>query len=86
MVGILWHSVAAGDSLGVGKLPLLVPVIVQLLADSTDVPLVVGCSFSSGVEVSARLVVQPVSATMVSLSAWKGLLARSAVVELGEGS
>ena len=80
---------AAGDSLGMGKLPLLVPAIVQLLAVSTNMPLVVGCSFSSGVEVSARLVVQPVSATMVScvsLSAWKGLLARSAVVGLGEGS
>ena len=86
MVGILWHSVAAGDRCGMGRLPLLLPVMVQLLAVSTDIPLVVGRSFGSGVEASARLVVQPVSATMVSLSAWKGLLAKSAMVGLGEGS
>ena len=87
MVGILWHSVAAGDSWAIGRLPLLVPVMVQLLAVSTDVPFAVGCSLISGVEVFARLVVHPVSATMVvsSLSAWNGLLARSAVVGLGEG-
>ena len=61
--------------------------MVQLLAVSTDVPLVVGCSLSNGVDAAARLVVHLVSATMVSssLSAWKGLLARSAVVGLGEG-
>ena len=67
----------------------MLPVMVQLLAVVTDIPLVVVCSLSNGVEVSARLVVQPVSATMVScvlLSVWKGLLARSAVVGLGEGS
>ena len=87
MVGILWHSVAVGDSLSMGRLPLLVPVMVQLLAVSTDMPLVVGCSLISGVEAFARLVVHPVSATIVlslSLSAWKGLLARSALVGLGE--
>ena len=87
MVGILWHSVAAGDSWAMGRLPLLVPVIVQLLAVSTDMPLTVGCSLISGVEAFARLVVQPVSATIVAslLIAWKGLLARSALVGLGEG-
>ena len=63
----------------------MLPVIVQLLAVVTDIPLVVVCSLSNGVEVFARLVVQPVSATMVSLSAWNGLLARSAMVGLGEG-
>ena len=62
--------------------PLLVPVMVQLLAVITDIPLLVGCSSTGGVELFARLVVQPVSATMVvlSLSAWKGLSARSALV------
>ena len=87
MSGILWHSVAAGDRRVIGRLPLLVPRMVQLLAVRTDVPLAVGCSLSRGVEAFARLVVQPVSATMVSssLSAWKGLLARSAVIGLGEG-
>ena len=87
MVGILWHSDAAGDSWAMGRLPLLVPVMVQLLAVSTEMPFAVGCSLISGVEVFARLVVQPVSATIVcsSLSAWKGLLARSALVGLGEG-
>ena len=54
-----------------------------------DIPLAVGCSWSRGVEAFARLVVHPVSATIVSvsssLSAWKGLLARSALVGLGEG-
>ena len=66
---------------------MLVPVMVQLLAVSADVPLVVGCSLISGVEAFARLVVHPVSAAIVlssSLSAWKGLLARSALVGLGE--
>ena len=84
MVGI---SVAAGDSWAMVRLPLLVPVTVQLLAASTDMPLMVGCSLISGVEVFARLVVHPVSATIVLsslLSAWKGLLARSALVGLGE--
>ena len=87
MVGILWHSVAAGDRCGMGRLPLLLPVIVQLLAVRTDIPLAVGCSLSSGVVALARLVVHPVSATMVSsarLSAWKGLSASSAWVGLGE--
>ena len=49
MVGILWHSVAAGDSWAIGRLPLLVPVMVQLLAVSIDVPFAVGRSLSSGV-------------------------------------
>ena len=58
------------------------PVIVQLLAVSTEMPLVVGCSLTNGVDAFARLVVHPVSATMVvsSLSAWNGLLARSALI------
>ena len=88
MVGMRWHSVAAGDRRGMGRLPLLVPLMVQSLAVDTDVPSAVGCSSSSGVEEFARLVVHPVSATMVSssLSAWNGLLARSALVGLGEGS
>ena len=88
MVGILWHSVAVGDSWAMGRLPLLVPVIVQLLAVSTDMPFVDSCSLTGGVDVLARLVVHPVSATIVlasSLSAWKGLLAGSALVGLGEG-
>ena len=65
-----------------GRLPLLVPVTAQLLAVMTDMPFTVGCSLISGVEVFARLVVHPVSAIMVvsSLSAWKGLLTRSALV------
>ena len=76
MVGILWHSDAVGDSWGIGRFPLLVPLIVQLLAVRTDIPFAVGCSLISGVVALARLVVHPVSATMVSsarLSAWKGL-------------
>ena len=88
MVGILWHSDAVGDSWGIGRCPLLVPVTVQLLAVDADVLCAAGCSLSSGVVALARLVVHPVSATMVSsarLSAWKGLLARSAVIGLGEG-
>ena len=87
MVGIRWHSVAVGDSRVMGRLPLLVLVMVHLLAVSTDIPFAVGCSLISGVEAFARLVVQPVSATIVSssLSAWKGLLAGSALVGLGEG-
>ena len=87
MVGILWQSNAVEDSRAMGRLPLLVPVMVQLLAVSTDMPFAVGHSLISGVEVFARLVVHPVSATMVasSLGAWKGLLARSALVGLGEG-
>ena len=89
MSGILWHAVAAGDRRVIGRLPLLVPRMVQLLAVRTDIPLAVGCSWSRGVAAFARLVVHPVSATIVagssSLSAWKGLLARSAVVGLGEG-
>ena len=67
---------------------MLVPVMVQLLAVSTDIPFAVGCSLSSGVDAFARLVVHPVSATMVSsamLSAWKGLSASGAWVGLGEG-
>ena len=88
MVGILWHSDAAGDSWAIGRFPLLVPVMVQLLAVSTDIPFAVGCSLSSGVEALAGLVVHPVSATMASsamLSAWKGLSASGALVGLGEG-
>ena len=75
MVGVWWHSVSVGDRRGMGRLPLLVPLIVQLLAVSADIPLAVGCSSSSGVEAFARLVVHPVSATIVSssLSAWNGL-------------
>ena len=63
------------------------PVTVQLLAVSADIPFVVGCSLLSGVEALARFVVHPLSATIVSssLSAWKGLLASSALVGLGEG-
>ena len=67
---------------------MLVPVTVQLLAVSADIPFAVGCSLSSGVDASAKLVVHPVSATMASsamLSAWKGLLASRAWVGLGEG-
>ena len=41
------------------------PVIVQLLAVSTEMPLVVGCSLTNDVDAFARLVVHPVSATMV---------------------
>ena len=86
-MGTLWHSVADGDSRAMGRLPLPVPAMAQLLAVSTGVPFAVGCSLISGVEVFARLVVHPVSATMVasSLSAWKGLSAGSALVGLGEG-
>ena len=82
MVGILWHSVAAADSRAMGRLPLLVPVMVQLLAVRMEIPFAVGCSLTNGVDASARLVVHPVSATMVVslLSAWKGLLARSALI------
>ena len=68
MAGILWHLVVVGDSLAMGRLPLLVPVMVQLLAVSTDVPFAVGCSLTSGVDVFARLVVHPVSAAIVSSS------------------
>ena len=81
MVGILWHSDAAGDSWVIGRFPLLIPVIVQLLAVSTDIPFAVGRSLMSGVVALAKLVVHPVSATMVSsamLSAWNGLLASKA--------
>ena len=81
MVGIRWHSDAAGDSWVIGRLPLLVPVMVQLLAVSADVPFAVGRSLMSGVVALARLVVHPVSAAMVSsamLSAWNGLLASKA--------
>ena len=87
MVGIRWHSEAAGDSWVIGRFPLLVPVMVQLLAVSTDVPFAVGCSLISGVEASARFMVHPVSAAIVSssVSAWKGLSAGSALVGLGEG-
>ena len=87
MVGILWHSDAAGDSWVIGRLPLLVPVMVQLLAVRTDMPFAAGCSLISGVEALARLVVHPASATIASsamLSAWKGLLAGSALVGLGD--
>ena len=68
MVGILWHSVAVGDSCAMGRLPSLVPVIVQLLAVSTEMPFAVGHLLTSGVDALARLVVHPVSATMVVLS------------------
>ena len=80
MIGILWHSDAVGDSWVIGRLPLLVPVMVQLLAVSADIPFVVGCSLISGVEALARFVVHPLSATIVSssLSAWKGLSASGA--------
>ena len=60
---------------------MLVPVTVQLLAVDADIPCAAGCSLSGGVVALARLVVHPVSATMVSsamLSAWKGLSAGSA--------
>ena len=89
MVGILQHLVEVGDRQEMGRLPLLVPFVVQLFAVNTDVPSVVGCSSSSGVEAFARLVVHPVSATIVScslLSAWNGLSAGSAVSGLGEGA
>ena len=88
MVGIRWHSVAVGDRRGMSRLPLLVPLMVQLLAVDADMPLAVGHSSSSGVEAFARLLVHPVSATMVShalLSAWNGLSAGSALVGLREG-
>ena len=64
----MWHSVAFGDSFAMGRLSLLVPVMVQLLAVNTEIPLLVGCSSTSGVEVFARLVVHPVFATIVSSS------------------
>ena len=66
MVGILWHSVAVGDSWVIGRLPLLLLVIMQLLAVSTEIPFAVGCSLTSGVVALSRLVVHPVSAAMVS--------------------
>lgn len=86
MVGILWHSAAVGERLGIGRVPLLVPVMVQLLAVGTDMPSAVGCSLSGGVDALARLVVHPVSAanaSFVMLSAWNGLLASGAVFGLG---
>lgn len=89
MVGILWHSDAAGDGWVIGRLPLPVPVTVQLLAVSADMPFAVGCSLINGVEAFARLVVHPVSATIASsamLSAWKGFSAGGAMVGLGEGA
>ena len=72
LVGILWHSVAAGDRRASGRLPLLVPLRVQLLAVETEMPLAVGCSSCGGVEAFARLMVHPVLATMVS---WTSLSA-----------
>ena len=56
--------------------------MVQLLAVDTEIPLLVGCSLISGVEVLARLVVHPVFATIFlsSLRAWNGLLAGSALI------
>ena len=68
MVGVQWHSVAFGDDRAVGRLPLRVPVMVQLLAVNTDIPLFVGCSPMRGVELFARLVVHPLSAAIVSSS------------------
>ena len=51
IVGMRWHSVAFGDRLAMGSLPSLVPLIMQLLAVSTETPLSgVGCSCRSGVE------------------------------------
>ena len=66
MVGILWHSVTSGDSQAMGRLPLLVPAVAQLLAVSTEIPLLVGCSSIGCAEVLARLVAHPVSTTIVS--------------------
>ena len=66
---------------------MLVPVMVQLLDVDTEIPLLVGCSSTSGVEVLARLVVHSVSAAIVSsslLRAWNWLLAGRAVIWLGE--
>ena len=60
--------------------------MVQLLAVDTEIPLLVGCSLISGVEVLARLVVHPVFATIASsLRAWNGLSARRALILLREG-
>ena len=84
---ILWRTVALEwlEFCGIqqmGRLPMLVPVIVQLLAVSADMPFAVGSSLTSGVKVLTRLVVHPVSAMIAlsSLSAWKGLSAGSALV------
>ena len=66
---------------------MLVPLTLQLLAVRTEIPFAVGCSLSSGVVALAGLVVHPVSAAMdlsARLSAWKGLLASSAWIGLGE--
>ena len=88
IVGILWHSLALGGSCGMARLPLPVPVVMQLLVVGAVMPLPLGSSLSSGAEMLARLVVHPVFAAIVSssLSAWKGLLARSALIGLGEGA
>ena len=54
MVGILWHSVAAGDKREIRRLLLRMPFMVQLLAIGTDVLSAVGCSSNGGVEALAR--------------------------------
>ena len=75
--GTRWHSVAELGRV-MGRLPQDMPRIVCLLAAVIRIPFGVSISFVNGVFSSARLMVQPVSAAMWALRAWKGLVARLA--------
>ena len=75
--GTRWHSVA-GFGRSSGRLPQEVPRMVCLLAAVIRMPSGVVISLANGVVSSPRLMVQPVSAAMWALRAWKGLVARLA--------
>ena len=61
--GTRWHSVAEGGS-GRARLPFDVARMVSLLAAVMVIPFGVGCSSESGVFMSHRLMVHPVSTAM----------------------
>ena len=73
--GIRWHS-CFGSS-GIGRNPLDAPRMMALFATVIAMPLGVVASSSSGVVLSARWMVQPVSAAMLATAAHVGLVVGS---------
>ena len=75
MPGTRWAKVAA-ERRGNVRWPFEVPVMVPLFVEVSLIPYAVGCSLRRWREVSARLMVHPVSAMMQLLSSarsWKEL-------------
>jgi len=65
-----------------GRLPREVPRMVWFLAAVMWIPLGVATSLSRGVVALPRVMVQAVSAAMWAMRAWKGLVARLAMLEV----